>query len=355
MSTPPKNNSRKLIKDLQSSNNIIVDGKINPGLILSSYQILGCSLLADFIFRTTINSIEVVKVRITKDLLFCKPKTCKFFGMVDVSECKRCLPKRTTIGALKYLWKKDGRGLFFNGLKDKIGAGLVRSGSFFPIYEYCKNILYFFLVNESLKEHMGMNEKNEKSFMGNLKKTFGPSVVSSLIARTIAMTLCYPMEYRSTVLQGQFGIAKSIDKAKHSKMGTGYYYTIMRDYVQVGTLWSSYELFKEFFKENWLHDPILSAAGASFFGGALSAIVSYPLDLVRTLKITFENEYRAKTGVQILKEVVRESGFRGFYEGIVRFLSFFRDEALGCEAEFWEYCVYHDLCSVEGDMGLEGL
>lgn len=98
-------------------------------------------------------------------------------------------------------------------------------------------------------------------------------------------------------------------------MGTGYYYTIIRDYVQVGTLWSSYELFKEFFKENYLYDPVLSAAAASFTAGGLSAVVSYPLDLVRTLKITFESEYRNKTGFQILKRVLRESGFRGFYEG----------------------------------------
>jgi len=130
----------KFLQNLQQSKNIIVNGKINPGLILSPYQILGCSLLADVIFRTTINSIEVVKVRITKDLLFCKPSKCKFFGQEDISQCKRCLPTRDTTKALFYLWKRDGRGLFFNGLKDKIGAGFIRSGSFFPIYEYRKQI-----------------------------------------------------------------------------------------------------------------------------------------------------------------------------------------------------------------------
>jgi hypothetical protein len=129
------------------------------------------------------------------------------------------------------------------------------------------------------------------------------------------MTICYPLEYRSTVLQTQKGVARRIDKTKNNKFGTGYSYTIIRDYVQVSILWSTFELFKEYFKENYIHDPVLSSAAASFNAGALSAVVSYPLDLVRTLKISYENEYRKTSGWQIVKNVYKESGARGFYEG----------------------------------------
>jgi hypothetical protein len=133
-----KSQTPRLQQNKKEKPPLIVNGKINPALVLSPHQILACSLVSDVIFRVSINPIEVAKVRVSKDLIFCKPQTCEFFGAEDLSQCRKCLPSRKLGRSMLYLWRTDGIGLFYNGLMDKIGAGLVRSGSFFPIYEHRK-------------------------------------------------------------------------------------------------------------------------------------------------------------------------------------------------------------------------
>jgi hypothetical protein len=53
----------------------------------------------------------------------------------------------------------------------------------------------------------------------------------------------------------------------------------------------------------------------------VGATLSYPFDLVRTLKIVYEKDYAKESSMKILKMIIQERGWKGFYDGKLNFNS----------------------------------
>jgi hypothetical protein len=79
--------------------------------------------------------------------------------------------------------------------------------------------------------------------------------------------------------------------------------------------WPVFETMKPYVRNNFVSDPVLASSIASFFGSAVGATISYPFDLVRTLKIVYEKEYAKETSIKILQKIIQDRGWKGFYEG----------------------------------------
>lgn len=114
---------------------------------LGPLKILSCIIPTDIIFRTSINPLEIARVRISKDLMSCSPSNCGSFNGQPMS-CNRCLPTRSVPGVIYHIAKNEGGRVLLNGMQASMKTGLVRSGIFYPLYEYGK---YSFLGTTNSK------------------------------------------------------------------------------------------------------------------------------------------------------------------------------------------------------------
>jgi len=102
---------------------------------LGPLKILSCIIPTDIIFRFCINPLEIARVRISRDLMSCSPTNCASpSGMPDA--CNRCLPTRSVPKVIYHIGKHEGANVLLNGFGASIKTGLVRSGIFYPLYEY---------------------------------------------------------------------------------------------------------------------------------------------------------------------------------------------------------------------------
>jgi len=81
------------------------------------------------------------------------------------------------------------------------------------------------------------------------------------------------------------------------------------------SFWPVYETMNPYIRNNYISDPVVASSVASFFASAIGATISYPFDLVRTLKILYEKDFAKENSYKILKMIIKERGWKGFYEG----------------------------------------
>ena len=274
--------------------------------VLNAFAIVGSTWLANVSYRVSVNPFEVVRVRMIKDLI---NPTLKTLHSPSIN-CGGSLTSMSMFAAFRHLWKEDAKQLFASGLKEKIFAGLLRSGTFFILYES---------LNQQLKRAWTSNKKRDSSLSGSLQKTFAPSALSSAVARMIAVTISYPLEYRSVALQSMSGYQSRLNKSFNRNMMTGYSNTIGRELVLTVGFWPVYELFKEYFKQNFIHNPVLSSSASSVVSSFASSLIAYPFDLVQTLKISHESEYSGKSSLSIFRNLLRQKGMRPVLQGLKPF------------------------------------
>ena len=88
---------------------------------------------------------------------------------------------------LRDLWRNEGLKGYFRGFGSSFSLSLMRSGIFFPIYEYSKFNPVLFLIYKAkplLSDKFGLQ-------VGSL--------VASFAARAISILCSFPLEYRATV------------------------------------------------------------------------------------------------------------------------------------------------------------
>lgn len=113
-------------------------------LNLSQWQIIGASLASGMTVKTTTNVIEVATTRILKDTIFCRPATCP-----GRQNCTTCLPSRNLFKVIPYIIQKNGWTVIFNGIFQNYATGFARTLSFFPVYEYCKDLCFNFKLSNA--------------------------------------------------------------------------------------------------------------------------------------------------------------------------------------------------------------
>jgi hypothetical protein len=168
-------------------------------------------------------------------------------------------------------------------------------------------------VNEHLKRNL--TTKDEKtSLWDNVMKSSGPAFLASFACRVVAMSIAYPFDYQANALQGASG--RTTKLSKHNKRYyTGYALALKRDLAFNLAFWPVYETLKPYINNNYVENPVISSSIASFFASAVGATLSYPFDLVRTLKIVYEKDYAKESSIRILRKIIQDRGWKGFYEG----------------------------------------
>ena len=150
--------------------------------------------------------------------------------------------------------------------------------------------------------------------MDNLLKSSGPAFLASFACRVVAMSIAYPFDYQANALQG--GSGRTTKLSKHNKRYyTGYALALKRDLAMNLAFWPVYETMKPYINNNYIDDPVIASSAASFFASIAGATLSYPFDLVRTLKIVYEKDYAKESSTKILKMIIQDRGWKGFYEG----------------------------------------
>lgn len=168
-----------------------------------------------------------------------------------------------------------------------------------PIVTLLKPLSNPYIVNEYLKAHLTTQDK-KLSFWDNMIKFSGPAFIATLTCRVLAMSLAYPFDYQANALQGATGRTTKLSK-HNKKFYTGYGLALKRDLAMNLAFWPLYETMKPYIRNNYVSDPVLASSIASFFASVVGATISYPFDLVRTLKIVYEKEYAHESSLEIIK------------------------------------------------------
>lgn len=104
------------------------------------------------------------------------------------------------------------------------------------------------------------------------------------------MSIAYPFDYKANALQGSGGKAGKLAKS-NKNFFTGYSLTLKRDLAFNLAFWPVYETMKPYINNNFIDNPVIASSAASVIASAVGAVMSYPYDLVRTVKIVFEKQF----------------------------------------------------------------
>ena len=107
--------------------------------MLSPIRRLSCIWPTDIAFRYVVNPLEIARVRVSKDLLTCAPGDCGSPDRKPVN-CSRCLPTRNVPALIFHIARREGWMVLLTGIQSNLKMGFVRSGIFYPLYEFGKFI-----------------------------------------------------------------------------------------------------------------------------------------------------------------------------------------------------------------------
>lgn len=159
-------------------------------------------------------------------------------------------------------------------------------------------------------------------------------VGASFVARTLSIILSFPFEYRATILTGQAKRTTKIDKKKNSKITTGLSSIMIREYLFSMTFWPIMENSKIIFREHLgVENEVALYFGGSIVACLVSGTLTYPPEMIKTLRISFEKEYGALSSSQIVRNVYNEGGFKAILDGKIKFLNCF--EVLTMDLGLW--------------------
>ena len=190
-----------------------------------------------------------------------------------------------------------------------------RSMSTVSIFRTLERDLTSCLVNDDFKTRFTTREET-RGLWNNLRKNGGPALLASFLARSLAMTLCYPFDVQAFSGQGTSGKITKQNQVKKVKFTTGYGIAMTRDLSLNMAFFPTYETLKPVISQNICSAPVMVSMIASFFASAAGIMCSYPFDLARTLKIVYPERFGSVGVYSLLRLVMKERGFRGFFDGL---------------------------------------
>jgi Mitochondrial carrier protein len=99
-------------------------------------------------------------------------------------------------------------------------------------------------------------------------------------------------------------------------MTTGLGSLIVREYLFSLTFWPVMENTKLFLRDHaGVQNPVVLDCVGGMVGCLISSTISYPADMMKTLRISFEKKYADTSTVNMFKMVYKEGGSKAFLDG----------------------------------------
>ena len=160
----------------------------------------------------------------------------------------------------------------------------------------------------------------QREDLSNLKP-FLPTLAGST-ARGISIFISFPLEHHMTLMMSK---AKREYSLFSKKSYRGFSSTFIRDILYSGYFWFVSQNLQNFLKssnliENQLALPILGGISGAF----VSSVLTFPLDLVKVLKVSFDGNYRNMSNLKVFQNVVKQEGLSSLYPSKNKTLISFR-------------------------------
>lgn len=139
---------------------------------------------------------------------------------------------------------------------------------------------------------------------------------ASIVSRMFSVLCYFPFEYKATVLYGKAEFKTKVKAQKGTSAFSSLGGIAGRDLVFTAMFWPVVERAKIFLRES---TPLQSEAVvmplSSIIACLVSGTVSYPWQLVKTMRVTFELEYKGKSSMIIIKDIYARAGASGLLSG----------------------------------------
>lgn len=139
------------------------------------------------------------------------------------------------------------------------------------------------------------------------------------------MVCSFPFEYKATILYGQSEFKTKVNITKGMSSFSSFYSIAARDLVFTAVFWPVVERSKVFLREYtpFKRESVVMPL-SSIIGCLVSGTLTYPMEFVKTMRVTYELEYKHKNFLTIFKDVYSTSGCTGLCSGIFFILFFIR-------------------------------
>lgn len=260
------------------------------------------------------NFLEVLRTRLIYDIKACAPAhyatkpspavthagyTYDFVDRIYKiqQKCVGCLPYRNPFKSFFFLLRTEGvRYLLFSGMGQNVGAMMIRTGLFFPFFDFFKERL-----------------------AGSIERELYSSVVSSALTRTITSLVSFPFEvtriqkqsgkFDGSSLKNSFRIIAN-DKRHFAKVFSAFWGKEMTFSL---VFWSVFEFLREKFDTGFQQK-----IACAFTAGSISALMTFPFDLVQTYRvIDFKSEKFNGNSLQLIKNVYEKNGGGFFVNSLI--------------------------------------
>ena len=174
----------------------------------------------------------------------------------------------------------------------------------------------FFLVLSRFKQLLS---QSNKSYLQLSTSAF----LASWLARSMVVMITFPLEYKSIALYGQKKFTTKIDKSVNKNVFTGLFSMYLNNVLFSVMFWPLAEMAKKYIKNRFnIEKEYYVMPLSALVAGQVCATVTYPFDLIRILKISYEDRYGGKTGLSILKDIYKTGGLKYFFAGKLPLYSF---------------------------------
>lgn len=139
---------------------------------------------------------------------------------------------------------------------------------------------------------------------------------ASFVSRLFSVMCYFPFEYRATKLYGEAKFQTKVQKTAGTSAFSSLYSIAGRDLIFTAMFWPTVERSKLLLRE---HTPLqregIVMPLSSIIACVIAGSATYPWQLVKTMRVSFELEYKDKNFVEIFKDMYKSSGTKGILSG----------------------------------------
>lgn len=137
---------------------------------------------------------------------------------------------------------------------------------------------------------------------------FALPTIAGFTSKFISLIITFPLEYLATLSQANMA-------SKAINMTHGFGFTMYRELLYSACFWTIQEnLYRR--ARPWLGSDRRAYVATSFFSSIVSAVISYPFDLLKTWKISFPERFiNGNNSVSIARTIVQERGSSSLLSG----------------------------------------
>ena len=279
------------------------------------------SQIAGLTTITSLNFLEVTKIRLITDVSRCGPshyhqKTSltmlkRYMTGKAVPElakaCADCLPFRNTFLSMFHILKNEGaKVFFFSGVnKTMISYGL-KVGLYFPTFELVKS--------------------RSKGLFSEDNRELRSSQMGSVCSRSLVSIISFPFEVAKIVSQGKVEDVKKTRiwyNLRAIAKNPGNYRNVFLSYFfrELGfsfTFWTILEMTKAHIEKHHtytLDTELKRKVASAAAGGSIAAFLTFPFDVIQTHKLL--NKFPESMGIaDMLKHLKLQHGWSFFTNGL---------------------------------------